>query len=438
MNFDRRDFLKVAALGTVGALTGCASFAPSGSSKARVVIVGAGFGGATCARYLKAWDPKIHVTLIEADRDFVSCPFSNTVLGGLNRLEDLTFSYQYLKKAVDSFVQDRVTAIDPDRRTVTTASGHTISYDRLVLSGGVELMFDKIPGYTLDAQQTIKHAWKAGPEQTGVLRRQLEDMPDGGVYVMSIPAAPYRCPPGPYERACLIANYFKLVKPKSKIIVLDSNPDIVSKKPLFLAAWKKHYGFETGDSMIDYRPNNDVRLLDASKMVVHTDFDEIHSAVINIIPPMRAATLSELAGVRTSSDGKWCPIDYRTFESTSIPNVHVLGDSTLTIFPKSGSVANNTGKMCAAALVEILNGRSANLAPVVTNTCYSASTDHTAFHIATVFRYDPEAQKMVAQPGGGISKEESELEFSYMESWAKNVWADTLGLPEDYRYTTKV
>jgi NADPH-dependent 2,4-dienoyl-CoA reductase/sulfur reductase-like enzyme len=438
MTIDRRDFLKAAALGTVGTLAGCASLSSAGRPGPKVVIVGAGFGGATCARYLKAWAPRVNVTLIEANRDFVSCPFSNTVLAGMNRLEDLTFSYDYIRQAVDNFVQDQVTSIDTAKRVVRTAGGQRFDYDRLVLAGGVEFMFDQVPGYTATAQQTIKHAWKAGPEQTGMLRQQLEAMPDGGVFVMSIPKAPYRCPPGPYERACLVANYFKKAKPRSKIIVLDSNPDIVSKKPLFLAAWKKHYGYETGNSMIDYRPNNDVRSLDAQKMTVRTDFDDLAGSVINIIPPMRAAVLTEMAGARTSSDGNWCPIDYRSFESTSVPFVHVLGDSTLTNFPKSGSVANNTGKMCAAALVEIANGRPPDSAPVVTNTCYSASTDHTAFHIATVFRYDPEAKKMVAQLGDHLSKEESELEFAYMESWAKNVWADTLGLPQDYRYTTKV
>ncbi|OIO77753.1 MAG: flavocytochrome C [Hydrogenophilales bacterium CG03_land_8_20_14_0_80_62_28] len=439
MAIDRRDFLKAtAALGTLGALTGCASLSTARKAGPKVVIVGAGFGGATCARYLKAWDPNIDITLIEANRDFISCPFSNTVLAGMNNLESLTFSYDHLRNIVDSFVQDRVTAIDSVKRRVRTASGLHFDYDRLVLAGGVEFLFDKVPGYTEAAQRTIKHAWKASVEQTGVLRQQLAAIPDGGVFVMSIPRMPFRCPPAPYERACLVANYFKNTKPRAKVIVLDSNPDIVVMKQLFLTAWKKHYGFETANSMIDYRPDNDIHQLDAKKMVVHTNFDDISGDVINIIPPMRAAALTELAGARASDNGHWCPIDYRTFESTIVPNVHVLGDSALSVFPKSGSVANNTGKMCAAALVELLNNRWPDNAPVVTNTCYAASTDHTAFNVAAVFRYDPVAKNMVAELGGsGISKQESELEFSYMESWAKNVWADSLGLPEGYRYTTK-
>ena len=432
MAFDRREFLKISAgvagATSLGTLTGCASGPAVAKARPKVVIVGAGFGGATCARYLKLWDPKIEVTVIEPNDKFVSCPFSNTVLAGTNKMEDITFTYDFVKKSTDNWVQDTVTGIDTAGRTVKTAGGKTFSYDRLVLAGGIELMFDKVQGYNAEAQKTIKHAWKAGPDQTGVLRKQLEAMPDGGVFVMSVPMAPYRCPPGPYERACQVATYFKKAKPKSKIIILDGNPDIASKKGLFLAAWKKHYGYGTPNSMIEYRPNNMPRSVDPVKMMVGTEFDDVKGNVINVVPPMRAAAICEMAGVRNDSANTWCPIDFRTFESLTVKNVHVLGDSTLTNFPKSGSVANNTAKMAASAIVELLNGRQPDPAPVVTNTCYSAASDSTAFHVATVFRYG-EGNKMVAQKGGGVSKEESELEFAYMESWAKNVWADTLGLP---------
>jgi sulfide dehydrogenase [flavocytochrome c] flavoprotein subunit len=274
-------------------------------------------------------------------------------------------------------------------------------------------------------------------------------MPDGGTFVMSVPMAPYRCPPGPYERACMVATYFKKAKPKSKIIILDGNPDIASKKPLFEAAWKKHYGYKTDNSMIDYRPNNMPRCgrpeEDDGRHRVRRCEGRRHQR--------RAADagredLQRWRACDVGLDGKpgpWCAIDYRTFESLHVKNVHILGDSTLTNFPKSGSVANNTGKMCAAAIAELLNGREPDAAPVVTNTCYSASSPETAFHVATVFRYQaakgadgkitPSA--MIAQKGGGVSKEESELEFAYMESWAHNVWADTLGLPADYKFTAK-
>jgi NADPH-dependent 2,4-dienoyl-CoA reductase/sulfur reductase-like enzyme len=449
MTFDRRDFLKASAgVVAAGSLAGCASTgsAPAaGGARPQVVIVGAGFGGSTCARYLKLWDPKIEVTLIEPNDHFVSCPFSNTVLAGINSMADITLPYDHIRKVVDNFVKDYVVGIDTAKQTVTTQGGKTFRYDRVVLAGGIELMFDKVQGYNAEAQQTIMHAWKAGP-QTATLRKQLEAMPDGGVFAMSVPRAPYRCPPGPYERACMVASYFKKAKPKSKIIILDGNEDIASKKGLFLAAWKKHFGYGTDHSMIEYRPNNMPRSVDPKKMTVGTEFDDVKADVINVVPPMRAAAICGLAGVRTGNDGTWCPVDYRGFESTVVKNVHVLGDSTLTNFPKSGSVANNTGKMAAAAIVEIVNGRQPDPAPVVTNTCYSGTGMGTAFHVATVFRY-AEARKsedgktvpaaMVAQKGGGVSKEESEIEMHYMESWALNVWADTLGLPEDYKFTAK-
>jgi NADPH-dependent 2,4-dienoyl-CoA reductase/sulfur reductase-like enzyme len=432
MAFDRREFLKVSAgvagATSLGVLTGCAGTGPAvAKARPKVVIVGAGFGGSTCARYLKMWEPKIEVTVIEPNDKFVSCPTSNGVLAGLTKMEDITFTYDHVRKSVDNWVQDTVTGIDTAGRTVKTAGGKTFGYDRLVLAGGIELMFDKVKGYDAEAQKSIMHAWKAGP-QTATLRKQLEAMPDGGVFVMSVPMAPYRCPPGPYERACQVATYFKKAKPKSEIIILDGNPDIASKKGLFLAAWKKHYGYDTPNSMIEYRPNNMPRSVDPAKMMVGTEFDDVKGDVINVVPPMRAAAICEMAGVRNDSANTWCPIDFRTFESLTVKNVHILGDSTLTNFPKSGSVANNTAKMAASAIVELVNGRQPDPAPVVTNTCYSAASESTAFHVATVFRYG-EGNKMVAQKGGGVSKEESELEFAYMESWAKNVWADTLGLP---------
>jgi NADPH-dependent 2,4-dienoyl-CoA reductase/sulfur reductase-like enzyme len=383
------------------------------------------------------WAPKAHVTLIEPNAKFTSCPYSNTVLAGINTVEDLTHPYDYLKKAVDNFVPDTVTAIDTTKQTVTTAGGHTFAYDKLVLAGGIELMFDKVQGYDAEAQKTVMHAWKAGP-QTVTLRKQLEAMPDGGTFVMSVPMAPYRCPPGPYERACMVASYFKRAKPRSKIIIFDGNPDIVSKKPLFVAAWTKHFGYGTNNSMIEFRGNNQPRAVDVKKMVVSTEFEDVKGDVINLVPPNRAASVCAMAGVRDANSGTWCTIDYRTFESKVVKNVHILGDSALTNFPKSGSVANNTGKMCAYALSEQFAGRQADPAPVVTNTCYSGTGMGTAFHVATVFRWDEAKQSMVPpKDASGISKEESELEMAFMESWAKNVWADTLGLPESYNFTAK-
>lgn len=343
-------------------------------------------------------------------------------------MQDITRPYDNIKKIADRWVADTVVAIDPDKRTVKTAGGQTFAYDRLILAGGIEILFDKVEGYDAEAQKTVMHAWKAGP-QTATLRKQLEAMPDGGVFVMSVPRAPYRCPPGPYERACLVSFYFKQAKPRSKVIVLDGNEDIASKKGLFLAAWKKHYGYGTDKSMIDYRPNNMPRSVNARTMMVGTEFDDVKGDVINVVPPMRAAEICGMAGVRDASNGTWCTIDFTTFESKVVPNVHVLGDSTLTNFPKSGSVANNTAKMCAYGLSEIFAGRQPDPAPVVTNTCYSASTNSTAFHVATVYRWDAKTKSMVPpKNANGVSKEESELELAYMRSWKENVLNDTLAL----------
>jgi len=445
MTFDRREFLKVSAgaagVAAVGGIAGCASAgAPAAASGKgpKVVVVGAGFGGSTFARYLKQWTPNAEITLIEPLDAFVSCPFSNTILAGINKMEDITLPYDNLKQTVDHWVKDVVTGVDSAKKTVTTAGGKTIAYDRLVLAGGIELLFDKVEGYDAEAQKTVKHAWKASADQTGVLRKQLEAMPDGGTFVMSVPKSPYRCPPGPYERACMVASYFKQAKPKSKIIILDGNPDVASKKKLFVGAWTKHFGYGTDNSMIDYRPNNMPRMVDPKKMMVGTEFDDVKGDVINVVPPMRAAKVCGIAGVRDGNDGNWCTIDYLTFESKVVPNIHILGDSALTNFPKSGSVANNTGKMCAYAMSEMFAGRNPDPSPVVTNTCYSGTGMGTAFHVATVFRWNDEKKALIPPKGAnGVSKEESELEMAYMESWAKNVWSDTLGLPENYNFTAK-
>jgi NADPH-dependent 2,4-dienoyl-CoA reductase/sulfur reductase-like enzyme len=433
----RRDFLL--ATGAL-ALTHGASVSAMTKARARpkVIIVGAGFGGATCARYFKLWEPRVDVTLIEPSARFYSCPMSNTVLAGLNRMDDLALPYDYLRKIVDRFLADMVIGIDPVKRMVRTAGGHTLPYDRLILAPGIELQFDRIAGYDDAARKTIKHAWKASPDQTGTLRRQLEAMPDGGVFVIASPMAPMRCPPAPYERVCLVANYFKRHKPRAKIIMLDGNPDIASKKALFTTAWSKHYGYGTPDSMIDYRPNNLPSRLDAKAMLLSTEFEDVKGDVINLIPPMRAAAITDTIGARTGDNGSWCPVDYRTYESTEVANVHILGDAILSNLSKAAALANNSGKLCASSLIEIFNGREPDPAPVVTSTCYSAGSDRTAFHVATVFRYDPKTNSMEVQPGSGVCEAETIKDFEYMRGWARNIWADTLGLPISHRFTNRV
>ncbi len=422
MAFNRRDFLKISAgaagAATLGGLSGCAT--PGARAKAKVVVVGGGFGGATCARYIKIWDPGIDVTVIEMNDKFVSCPFSNTVLGGISDMEDITHGYDGLKKDGVRLVKDEVVGIDAAKRVVKCKSGATFNYDRLVLSGGIELRPELIPGFDAAAQQTVMHAWKAGP-QTATLRKQLEAMPNGGVFVISIPGMPYRCPPGPYERISMVANYFKQKKPKSKVIALDTNSDIVSKKGLFMAAWDKHY-----KGMIEYRPSSKPVRIDAKTRTVVLDVEDVKADVLNVIPPMRAHAMTAAAGVRNDNDN-WCKVNFTTLESTAVPYVHVIGDSISAPTPKSGSMANNYGKICAAAIVELINGRQPDASPVITNTCFSATTGHTAIHVAAVWRL--EGDKWVTPKGAsGVSKEESEMEWAYMTGWAKNIWADTLNL----------
>ena len=419
MTLNRRDFLKISGAGAAAAaLGGCATTA--GGARPHVVVVGAGFGGATCAKYLRQWGPNINVTLIEPNDKFISCPISNWVIGGLKQMDDITHGYDNLPRHGIKMVKDSVVAIDTQKRTVTTRGGSTIGYDRLVIAPGIELMTDTIQGYKdAEAAGKVVHAWKAGA-QTALLRKQLEAMPDGGTYLIGIPGTPYRCPPGPYERISLVANYLSKAKPKSKIIVLDSNADIVSKKPLFMDAWTTKYA-----GMIDYRPSSAVTAVNGAKMTASTEFDEIKADVLNVVPRMRSGDLCALAGVR-DKNANWCTVNFATFESAHVPNVHVIGDSVQSGLPKSGHMATNQAKVCAAAIVEMLAGRQPDPIPVIANTCYSATSDSTSGYVANVYRYDPAKKEYVNQPEGGATAKGDELNFTYNESWAKNIWAHVL------------
>lgn len=423
MTLNRRDFLKVSGAGAAVALTGCATQSAPSASKGNphVVVVGAGFGGATCAKYLKQWGPNIDVTLIEPNDKFVSCPISNWVLGGLKTMDDITHGYDNLPKRGIKMVKDYVVGVDTSKRVLKLKGGSTVSYDRLVLAPGVEVMTDFVKGFReAEAAGKVVHAWKAGA-QTALLRKQLEAMPDGGVFVMSVPTAPFRCPPGPYERACMVANYFKKAKPKSKIILLDGNPDIASKKGLFMNAWNTYY-----PGMIEYRPNNAPFAVDGDKMIVTTEFDDVKGDVLNVVPRQKAGEVCEMAGARNDSNGIWCAVNLATFESTTVPNVHVIGDSVLSNLPKSGHMATNHAKVCAAAIVELLAGRQPDPIPVVANTCYSATSDTTSGYVANVFRFEA-GKGYVSAPEGGATAKGDELNFAYNESWAQNIWAEVLG-----------
>lgn len=388
-----------------------------------VVIVGGGYGGATAAKYIRMWsNATVKVTLIERNTQFTSCPISNLVIGGLKQLEDITVSYDNLRtKWGVEVITDEVIGIDAARRQVRLGRGPTLSYDRLVLSPGVDFMPDRIAGLTGN-EHLVPHAWKAGP-QTVLLRRQLEAMPDGGVYAMHIPQAPYRCPPGPYERACMVANYFKQHKPKSKVLVLDANPDITSKKGLFMKAWEDHY-----KGIIDYQPNSRLMSVNAAARSADLEFGSVKADVLNVIPPMRAGRLADFLGIGLAND-RWVDVDFRTLEVKGLPGVHVLGDATLSApaMPKSGHMANQHAKVAAAAIIEMLAGREPNPSPVVMNTCYSFVDSENVVHVASVHQWSAEKNTLLAVPGsGGVSAAASKLEGRHAMAWAQNIWADML------------
>lgn len=426
-NSDRRRLLQgLGAAAATSALPGAALAAARGKTpKGRVVIVGAGFGGATAAKYLRKWSQGgIEVVLIERNQTFISCPTSNEVLAGYREYATLTHGYDRLRKQWGvKVVHASASAIDPHKRVVSTDRAGAFSYDRLILAPGFDFNFDSIAGYDDKARETVLHAWKAGP-QTLALRQQLQDLPNGGVYVISIPKAPYRCPPGPYERASLIASYFKTHKPQSRVIVLDANDKIISKEKLFLGVWETDY-----KGIIDYRPKWNVTALDAASRTVTSELGETVSGdVLNILPEQRAADIAHQAGV-INVNKRWAEVNWTTLESTAVPNIHVLGDalSAAPLMPKSGHMANQHGKAVAAALVEIFAGREPQ-PTLMANTCYSMVDDKRAIHVDSVHRYHPEKKlPLVVEGSGGVSKAPSEEEGLYTRAWAQNIWRDTLG-----------
>lgn len=422
MSLDRRDFLKLTAAGiAAGVFPGCATSGGEMLSRKgpRVVIVGGGFGGATAAKYIRMWsENKIDVVLIERNPTFISCPMSNTVLGGSRTISDLTQNYDSLKKKYGiQMVRGEVTAVDPVKQTVMLADGY-VGYDRLIIAPGVDFMFDKIEGLSAKvADDGILHAWKAGA-QTTTLRKQMESMKDGGVFAISVPKAPYRCPPGPYERACQVAFYLKNNKPKSKVLILDANPEIVSKKGLFMAAWKELY-----PGMVEYRPNAEVKQVNAASRTLTTEFDDVKADVLNIIPPMKAGAVADMAGV-VNVDNRWCGVDFLSYESKVHNNIHVIGDSVSAAIPKSGHLATSQAKVCAAAVIEMLQGRQPDPDPAIANTCYSMVSDVEAVHVAHVYRYNAEKKVMLPAEGGGVSTGRSEVEGTLASYWLKNILSD--------------
>lgn len=425
----RRQFVQTlgagSALSAAGFMSGCASMG-GGASIGKVVVIGGGYGGATAAKYLRLFsDRTVDVTLVEPNAAFVSCPISNLVVGGYKTMADITTPYDNLQSRHGvKLVKDMAAAIDAEKKVVKLASGAELPYDRLIVSPGIDFMWETLPGMAgATAKDKVLHAWKAGP-QTVALRKQLEAMPDGGVYALTIPQAPYRCPPGPYERACLVASYFKKAKPKSKVIIFDANDDIQSKKGLFMKAWAEHY-----KNIIEYRPKHKVVDVDAATNTLKFEFnDDFKASVANVVPDMRAGDIAVKTGLATANK-RWCEIDWLTFESVAVKNVHVLGDALqiAPLMPKSGHMANQHAKTCAAAVVSLLQGKAPPALPIYANTCYSFVTDEDVVHVASVHKYDAAKKTMLTVPGsGGVSSAASELEGRYAHAWARNIWADSL------------
>jgi sulfide dehydrogenase [flavocytochrome c] flavoprotein chain len=392
----------------------------------RVVVVGGGFGGSTVARYLRLWHPGIDITLVERNEQFISCPLSNLVVGGHKQLGELTRSYAGLAAQGVKIVRGEVVAIDAPGRNVRLADGRSLPYERLVVSPGVDFMTEQVAGLgTPAAQQRILHGWKAGP-QTLALRQQLEAMPDGGVFAMTIPRSPYRCPPGPYERACMVASYLKQHKPKSKVLVLDANPEVQSKKALFERAFSQHY-----DGLLEYRPNAELKEVDAASRTAKLEFETVQADVLNVIPPQRAADIARSAGLITVNN-RWVGVNWLTMESLAVPGIHVLGDATFPGpgMPKSAHMANQQAKVAAAAIIQLLLGEAVNATPVLVNTCYSYVTASEVIHIASVHQYNAELKGFTpVQGAGGVSAAASLLEGRYAWSWAQNIWSDMLVPP---------
>ena len=423
MTFDRREFIRWASASAgLAAFSGCATTATKGAA-GRVVVIGAGIGGGTAAKYVKMWAPDMDVTVVEREAGFISCPISNLVLAGNASLNDISRDYSGLASRGIKVVRDNAVAIDPVAKSVRLAGGSTLAYDRLIVSPGVDFLYDTIPGLNNAAAQTqVLHAWKAGP-QTLALKKQLESMKDGGVFVFHIPLAPYRCPPGPYERICQVADYFKRAKPKSKIIALDSNPDVVSKAGLFKAVWSGQY-----KGMIDYRPNSEIADVDVKGSTIKLQFGDVKGDVLNVVPPQRAGEIARQAGL-INANNRWCTVDWLTCESTAVKGVHVLGDATLSAnaMPKSASMANQHAKVCAAAVIALIKGQPVNPEPMMMNTCYSFVDAKNVIHVASVHTYSAADKTMsVVKGAGGLSDKPSELEGAYAWGWAKNIWADSL------------
>lgn len=387
-----------------------------------VVIVGGGFAGATAAKYMHKWgEGLIKVVIIEKNDIFYSCPMSNMVLSGAKNIGYIKQSYESLQRRGILVIKDEAISIDPVKLSVKTLTGRTLSADKLIISPGVDFDYDKIEGLTRKARKRVLHGWKAGA-QTVALRSQIHSISNGGVMIISVPKSPYRCPPGPYERACQVANYFKQQKPRSKILVLDANSDVQSKKSFFMSSWDTMY-----KNIVEYVPDMEISELDYKSRTLITHFgDKVKGEVLNVIPPNTAGKVAHSAGLVTTND-RWCDVNWLNLESKKFKNIHILGDATLATeqMPKSAHIANQHGKVVASAIVEYFSGRNPIPSKMI-NTCYSFIDKSSAIHVARVYDYDSDSKTMVPNiSAGGLSLKPSIVEGRHAFAWAENIWNDT-------------
>jgi sulfide dehydrogenase [flavocytochrome c] flavoprotein subunit len=418
---NRRRFLGHLALLGGWLAGGCAtSSAPGKASRATVVVVGGGYGGATAARYLRRLDPSLQVYLVDPSEPYLSCPGSNDVIAGWQTMDSLQRSHGALQQQGLNWIQDSAAALDLEKRRVRLAHGADLAYDRLILSPGIDLRWDAVPGYDEAASRVIPHAWKAG-EQTELLRRQLQAMPDNGTVLISVPANPYRCPPGPYERASLIAHYLQRHKPRAKLLILDGKTQF-SKQPLFQEAWRRHY-----PGLIEWLPyskTGKLERLDSTSRTLHTEFEAFRADVLNLIPPQQAGALARQAGL--SDAGGWCPVRPDTFASSLAEHVHIIGDACgASPMPKSAFSANSQAKICALAVVAELQGRPAP-SPALINTCYSLVTPDEAISVAGVYKLQ---NGQLTQVSGGETALDADWrrEAYYARQWRETVRQDSFG-----------
>jgi len=423
--FSRRQFIKLAGSSAGLLVSSCQKKPLKSHSSAHVVIIGGGFGGATAAKTIKQLDPNIQVTLIEPKQYYMTCPGSNWVLGGLNNISSLKVSYRHLSSLYGvKLVHDKVTVINSEQRSITLNSNQKINYDRLIVSPGIDFRWELVEGLNNLTSQIIPHAWKAGT-QTSILKSQLHNMRDGGTVVICAPPNPFRCPPGPYERASIMAHYLKQHKPKSKIIILDAKRQF-SKQALFIQGWKKHYGFGTDNSLIEWHsiPDNPVVKVDVKTRQLETDFGDIFNAdVLNYIPAQKAANIAQISGLCDQSG--WCPVKHQTSESTIHPAIHIIGDaSNHSPIPKSAFAANAEAKVCAFAVVSLLNDIDL-IEPAWINTCYSLITADEGISVAMVYKLNQQGKIAQVKGAGGVTPNMDEkilsLEAIYAKQWLDNI-----------------